>query len=415
MSLRHRQRGVALIYVAAAIVALVAVVGLALDAGHLGLSKAQLQSGSDAAALAAAKVLDQTGSKALATAAANTAFTANTTGYREISNARAGSLSIAVTYSATIIPFSPGTEPAAYVRVATSAFNLLSGLTAAVGAAGLSTAATAVAGPSPTLSSACNIAPVVVCGNPAAGAPLWGYTAGQLQILKTASGNNNSDYGVGPGNFQLIRVGGNGANVVRDNMAGGYAACSDSGTSVETQPGNQVGPVAQGANTRFGQYSGSMSRADFPPDVVTDSPAPNLSYVCAPQGGACNIKQGARVVTTVAEIGYSYDGNYIPDIQAGNYDQQPAPNADNGAFLRRELTVPIGDCTTAVNGQGTIPVLGFACFFLLQPVVQQGNQAHMFGEFLTSCNSGGVPGPAPASGPGPYIIQLYDDSSSPDS
>ena len=50
-----------------------------------------------------------------------------------------------------------------------------------------------------------------------------------------------------------------------------------------------------------------------------------------------------------------------------------------------------------------------------QPAVQKGNDNYVYGQFIQSCASGGVPGPNPSSAPGPYIIQLYDDPSSGDS
>ena len=407
-----RQRGAALAFVAVALVGLIAMAGLAIDIGRLSLSKTQLQSAVDAAALDAAKVLDQTGNTATATAAANTAFAANAQSYNELSAAAAAGLSVNVSISNTIDPFAAGSVPANYVRVVSTPYSIVGTFANAIGIASMETNASAVAGPSPTITSACNIAPLMVCGTP--GVANFGYTNGALQVLKTASGNNASDYGVGPGNFQLIRVGGNGADVVRENLAGGYSGCVIEGGSLETQPGNAIGPVAQGLNTRFGAYSGSMSATDYPPDVVTDTPTPLLGYQCAPMGGACNIVQGMNPVTDVSAIGYSYAGNYLPDLSSGNYDNQP-PTAGNGAFQRRELAVPIGDCSTTVNGQGSVPLLGVGCFFLLQPVTQQGNSAYVIGQFLSSCAAGGNPGPAPGAGPGPYIIQLYDDRASPDS
>ena len=64
-------------------------------------------------------------------------------------------------------------------------------------------------------------------------------------------------------------------------------------------------------------------------------------------------------------------------------------------------------------------MLGFGCYFLLQETVQTGgpggNEAHVYGQFIRSCNAGGLSGPAPGDGPGLYIIQLYKDPDSPDS
>ena len=48
---------------------------------------------------------------------------------------------------------------------------------------------------------------MMVCGDPAAGPPYWGYTPGQPDVLKTST-SSGGNWEVGPGNFQLIRLGG---------------------------------------------------------------------------------------------------------------------------------------------------------------------------------------------------------------
>jgi hypothetical protein len=62
-----------------------------------------------------------------------------------------------------------------------------------------------------------------------------------------------------------------------------------------------------------------------------------------------------------------------------------------------------------------VPLLGFGCFFLLQQAAQSGNESYIFGEFISDCEAGGMPGPDPTAIPGPYIIQLYRDYGSTDS
>ncbi len=99
-----------------------------------------------------------------------------------------------------------------------------------------------------------------------------------------------------------------------------------------------------------------------------------------------------------------------------NYTHEPpAPPDGLGAYDRRVLTVPVGDCTATVSGSGDVPLLGFGCFFLLQRAVLKGNNAELYGEFVDGCAAYGPPGPNPNSGAGPYIIQLYEDTSSLDS
>ena len=57
-----------------------------------------------------------------------------------------------------------------------------------------------------------------------------------------------------------------------------------------------------------------------------------------------------------------------------------------------------------------MPILGFLCYYLLQPAVQKGNESQVYGQFIgDGCPITGRPSPVPITGPGPYIIQLYKD------
>src|SRR5262249_10885608 len=155
------------------------------------------------------------GSTAQATTAANSVFALNAAQQPELW-AVYGSVSKTIEYSNTLLPFAPGTTPALYVRVTASGFSLAATLTRVVGLNTFSIGANAVAGPSPTISTACNIAPMMVCGT--SGAPGFGYSTGQITALKLSSGSNGSD--LGPGNYRLLSIGGNGGNLVRQNLAG---------------------------------------------------------------------------------------------------------------------------------------------------------------------------------------------------
>jgi Flp pilus assembly protein TadG len=409
-TLRARQRGATLVMVVVGLVAILAVAGLAIDMGHLGLNKARLQSTVDAAALAAAKVIDQTsGATAPATSAALSVFGINAGAHPELNTAMSNGLNITVQYSNTLKPFAPGSVPAVYVRVVATNFSMWTGFTALVGMSNLNTAASAVAGPSTNITAqVCDVAPMLVCGNPAAPAPNYGYQLNSLQVLKLASGNNPGP--IGPGNFQLVRLNGSGGSVIRENMAGSYDACITSNLNAETQTGNVTGPVTQGLNTRFGDYSGGGTNStDYPPDVVTTEPNPKLTY----DSNTGQISQGSTVVTQASQISFNY-ANYQQRAKAGTYDYAPAPNGI-GAPERRVLTVPIADCSGANNGNTSLPVLAFGCYFLLQKAEQKGTDNYVYGQFVTGCVGQGNPGPAPSSTFGPYRIQLYDDVGSGDS
>lgn len=410
-----------MVLVVIAMTVLILMAGLALDVGHMMLSKTRLQASVDAAALAAAKALDETASTTVATAAALQAFGFNAaaTGNRELgSSYTSGGTRVTVQYSSTLPPFTPGSATGPYVRVIATGFSFSTWLVEVAGISRLGVSATAVAGPSPTINTACNVAPMLVCGTPAATNPpppnyLFGYTLNAPQVMKSAAPGSSQ---VGPGNFQLVQIGGTGANIVRSNMGGTYAACMTSGTSIQTETGGDTGPVAQGLNTRFGQYSGPTSMTQYPPDVITTYNSPTLT---SDSNG--NIWQGSTQITAnnINNNGtpnvYSYQDYMRDEANAAVYTYQPVTSGGPGVFNRRVLTVPVGNCTGTANGSTTVPVLGFACFYLVQPVTHQGNTNYVIGQFVGNCDTNGTPGPNPVTGPGPYIIQLYHDPSSGDS
>ncbi len=420
-----RQRGVALVLIAIAMVVLILMAGLALDIGHMMLDKARLQNAVDAAALSAAKTLDETSNTGLATTAALQALglDANTAGNNELgATYDSGNLQVSVQYSSTLPPFTPGSATGPYVRVIATNFAFPTILLEVGHFNQLSVSASAVAGPSPTINTACNIAPIMACGNPAPAplpspcadglASLWGYCLNSPQVLKSASPGSTA---VGPGNFQLIQLSGTGANIVRQNLAGDYNSCLTTADSVQTETGNETGPVYQGLNTRFGIYAGSMSMAQFPPDVVTNYSSPQMTVDS--NGDIWYQPPGATAVqitsSTIGDV-FNYQ-DYQATITNGPWNYQPVSAGGPGVFDRRVLTVPVGDCTGTANGSTTVPILGFACFFILQPVTQQGTTDYIIGQFEGNCQSGGEPGPNPGAGPGPYVIELYRDPGSPDS
>ena len=409
----RRHRGIVMVMTVFAMLGLLAMEGLALDGGHMLLNKTRLQNAVDAAALTAAKTLTMTGDTLQATAAATGIIAGNLAdnGNEELGNAvSSGAVPVTVQFSSTLSPFAPGTAPELYVRVRVANVPLNTFLLGVVGFDKFVTAS-AVSGPSvgsaigagaPT----CDIAPMMVCGdssqhNPEADPPqIYGYTLGEVQVLKTSS-SSASDWEVGPGNFQLIRLGsGQGGADVREGMAGGYTGCVSGDAGIQTEPGNTVGPVVQGLNTRFGQYSGPISAGDYPPDVITTE-------------NTLPITPG---VTTAADLNYDHQ-MYLADLAAERYDYAPVEDGGTGVFGRRVLAVPIGDCTGTTSGQGSVPLLGYGCFFLLQTVAQKGNESEVYGQFIENCSAEIIPGPSPVPPTTStlYEIILYDDANSRDS
>ncbi len=404
VGIKIRQKGAILPLMAIGLLAMLAVAGLALDSSHALANKTRLQNTVDAAALAAAKAYDQSSDIIIGDAAAFSLFGLNAdgAGNHELNTAYdSGEINIVIQWSGTLDPFvSTGIGP--FVRVIATNFALDATPSSVLGLTVIDIAATAVAGPSPTINAACNIAPLVVCAKDADDPDLYGFEQNTLEVLKSAAGNGSA---IGPGNFQLIRIDCPGGDCVRNNLAGSYGGCVVDDTPVETEPGNTVGPTVQGLNTRFGIYSGPVSSEDYPPDVVVTQPNPLLSYDDANE----QVMQNGSAVDNQT-IDYGWD-QYAEDI-ANNYLDYPPPV---GVYERRVMALPVARCDGATSGQATLDVIGFGCYFMLQPVKQKGNEAEIYGQFLKGCAAGGAPGPDPVSGPGPYIIQLYKDPDSQDS
>jgi hypothetical protein len=391
---RRRHAGVILPMVAGAMLALLAVAALALDTSHAYLNKARLQNSLDAGALAGARVLATSKDDAAARTAAGEVFQRNAAapGNGELLRALAvQGVEVIVETSNTLIPFAPGSDPPQYVRIRAEGLSFASWFAQVVGLAEKGLRGSAVAGPLP-VGCPDNVTPIMVCGDPEQ--PDFGYERGSVITLKYSSSGSPD---VGPGNFQLIRMGGEaGANVVRAGLAGDYeqVGCSvvnDEGM-IETQPGNMVGPVQDGLNTRFGLYGGPMSnrREDFPPDTIT--------------------RHAEYDPASPDSWNYRYS-DYVADQEAGRFTEP------DGVAGRREIAVAIADCSGNDTGQSQLALHGFGCFFLLDPVNRKGNDAEIYGEFVETCLvRGGAANPSEEHDLGqPQEVVLYKDPDSHDS
>ena len=416
----RRQEGAVSVLMVIALAAISMMAALALDGGHMMLNKTRLQNAVDAAALSGAKTLSQTNiASTTRTAALNTLTqNANAAGNSELATAVAGNpgaFAVVELSSSVYGPFSyPGPTDAKYVRVSVPSYSLTGFFWSFVqsfgtsGLGGKSVAAIATAGPSPT--SPCDLAPLMVCGDasqydPDAGM-FWGFQFGDLQVLKTAAGNSSP---IGPGNFQLLDFG-SGGSTVRDDLAGGGEICRNVGQNVQTSPGNMVGPTSQGLNTRFGIYNGPVSASNYPPDLVTTSSNPAIVYddsVTPPQ-----VKYQGQTVTS-SDGNLTAGGNAIYDYNdwrasvAACVAGSGSGCQGNGVFERRMLKIVVGDCTGKLSGSTSIPVLGFGCYYVVQPMNNGGTEAQIFGQFVKECEGDNVASPTPSDDSGPQIIQLY--------
>jgi hypothetical protein len=380
-----RQRGAIIPLFVIALVALLGMVGMALDLGHFYVNRTRLQNALDAAALSGAKTLDQTDSTAAATSAAHQAFTLNASADGNAELQAIPIEEVEVSFATNLMDSftaDGGSDPR-FVRASVARFSTGSWLIQLLGIDSLDQPSSAVAGPSPVLGQVCDLLPVAPCGTP--GAENFGYALGQEVVLKT--GNGNKGWEVGPGNYQNVQLDcGAGADCIRDEMAGKYRGCAIQGDTILTKPGKSVGANAQGLNTRFDcphPGCGGVDTSEYRPDVVID----------AGSGGYRD-----------------YYSDYVSDrADPSHWDLQPSPGGP--AQLeppRRVVAAPVIDCSGTVNGQGSVAVLGVSCLFLTRPAAHNGSQ-EIYGEFLTECVAEGRPGPDPVTGPGPHTIVLYKD------
>lgn len=445
---RKRQRGIVMVILAVGMLALLAVSGLALDSGHIYLSKTRLQNAVDSAALGAAKILTSTGDMAAATAEANAAFTTNLSapGNDLLAEAwadGAGEITLAVEFSETINPFTPTTagDPP-YVRVTATGFMLDSWLVRVVGVNETEVGASALSGPSGGLTGVCNIAPIMACGcrpgvdagccDPVSGCSGDEYLEASFPTATPAAGNLTVDQvtglslpagttsELGPGNFQLLRLGDSqGSDDLRNALAGNSDFCVDSGTTgdwADTEPGASVDAVSRGLNARF---DGS-TRFDVPADYLREEMLENNGdslviledaegnpYVSTESGSdpaSGSVYDYAQYASELGTVGCSADGG----VGCENW--------------RRMMVLPIGNCDGATNGTSSpVQIHAYGCFMLLQRVEHSGKRA-VFGQFVPNPDGNSVPGCEAVGGIDPNLseyaptkIVLYRNPDSGDS
>lgn len=140
---------------------------------------------------------------------------------------------------------------------------------------------------------------------------------------------------VSPGNRQILAVDGTGASVVRMNLGKGVRSCVEPGQEYQkdTKPGVDAGPVRDGLNTRFDEYSAGMSPSEFPPDT--------------------NVKEN---------ITWDEYRNAVPG--SANWQEPSNPGVPN----RRVVLIPLIKLSEFDNGRDTVRFYKFAAFFLKKKV-----------------------------------------------
>ncbi len=398
-----------MIATAIAMLALLLVAGYALNSGHMLLNKTRLQNIADAAALSAAKVLDSTHDTLLAQQAGFNTLITNLAeaGYKDLAEGiNQDSIAFTAEFSDTLnSPFPSGGSDPRFVRISFSANVPLQDLLINMGIQ-KAVHASAIAGPSPPLSgSACDIAPMMVCGENTlecegeSCTSFYGFAENDYIALSLAAGDTDAE----KGNFHLIRLDSPGGAEVRENMAGAYEGCVSTNEQAQTETGVKTGPVVHGLNTRFGINGGGPSMPEYQADFVTDS--------VEDDGKSFSLNDSGEVVPPEGDI-FDYEDYQREYSPAGSGYDTYCPG--DGRCHRRMLTIPIVNCS-GLQGQSTVDIYGFGCFFLLQPADQQGNERQVYGQFVRGCTNYGSFSKTPTTGPEPTRIFLYKDPDKEDS
>jgi hypothetical protein len=341
--------------------ALILATGLCVDISHLYVVKAELQNAADASSLAGASALDS--SPVGITKATDRAvevmnnYEFNQTGVTITRD----DVKFAVNFNGPYVDEASARGAAANVRfvsveVPPKAVGVFFAASA-LGKSSVDLTREAVAGMSVPPNVFCEWIPLSVIDDDAN--PMQ---PGQTYTVRAAPGNH-----VSPGNYQILAPTGRGGSATREDLAHGINECAEPGTTytVDTKPGVSAGPVRQGLNTRFDDYSAGLDPDDAPPDL--------------------NVKEG---------ITWEQYRNATPG--SANWESPRHP----GVAMRRVVLIPMVKFSEYDNGRDTVTFYKFAAFFL-QSKVQGGSggdvQAEYIGERLMFGKGGYKPGGGPVN------------------
>ncbi|MGL0946429.1 pilus assembly protein TadG-related protein [Vibrio vulnificus] len=392
---KRKQQGLVLVLVTVAMLSFVIMAALAIDVTHQVVNRTKLQNAVDAAALAAAMVADATHNTTTATSAAKTTLTSmhSASGNSELD---IDSATFSIDYSNDPLTFPDSSFDDTgdiYVRVSVDDLSLSEFFMQALGMS-KEVSAAAVAGPSSSLEQVCNLVPMSVCASSGAN----GFNPGDLYMLKAASTGQTP---MGPGNYQLLDFG-SGASTIRKALAGDFQGCVSVGETVQTKPGNNVGPVGQGINTRFGVYSGGgLNDSDYPSDVYVKEPS-----TLATVDNSGNITYSDTSGSGGSAWGYDDYLAALPDCTGDSACRL----SSGGQYDRRVIKVPIVDCSASSGGTTSVTVTAIGCFFLLQQApTNNSSKEGVFGEYLQDCSVTAGSGGTTPGNQGAYKIIMYKD------
>ena len=440
----RNQHGVVAILVGLTIPVLLGFIGLALDGGHLYLTKTELQNSADACALAASYEL--TGAPSIPAAAFDRAEAAGravgTRNKVDFQGSAIADSAISVRFSTALSSGSSwlnagaaATTPGSiYVRCTLTRGGIAPSFMQVLGFGDqtVSSLATATLAPAQT-----NCAmPMALCVQTGSSAPNYGYIPGNWYSMDFSETGGAANY---TGNFRWIDFNpssispgcsGGGANELACLISGSgqcslsppiTSSCTTSGSSNPT-PGcvgqnGAINSLQSAFNSRFGLYGpGSLTVSSAPPDFTgygysTENWPLGRDAYNGSVAGVPNFKS-ARIGHLPANDGTEVTPNVDPRFYRNPYNRSSvAQHTSNGAD-RRLVVVPIVDCSGFTSGQHA-PVRAYACILLLDPYRRNGNVVKSRLEYLgrsdipgSPCATSGIAGNASSLGPMvPALVQ----------
>lgn len=406
----RRQGGAVAVIAAFSVIVLVLMLGLVLDLGHLFVAKTELQNAADACALSAARELNDlsTGAVDRATAAGQTVGNRNRV---DLQKDAVNILAEDVTFGDTVNgPFSRTIGPGSlYVHCAPHHTNLKSIVLWFMAITGLTDwQLSAEATARLTGGQGVCAIPIAMCSTAAAGSASLNFVTGTWYSGRMAAGTSVT------GNYDWVRFPGETGGKDLGEILAGNGMCTVGPAVVDAEPGVNTG-AAKGWNTRFGLYAGPYSDIDsYPPDRSGFAYTPNRvtsKGVTIPGSWTAAPPQNAYpdYVSRKSQTHDPYNPTALLDDKGKpvNLPGNPSPlsralHASKGQD-RRMTFVPVISCSTWAPNKKNLPVIDYACAFMISPVDDPGTDVQLEYRGLKSqgaCATGGAPGdfgpPVPA-------------------
>lgn len=361
----YAQRGVVAVVVALTIVAMLGMVGLAIDLGQLFVAKTEVQNAADACALSASQELHRDLPKAMerAEAAGRMVATLHRVGFQR--NV-IGSVSspVTVTFSQTAAgPFSSGsgiTGPAAeamlYARCEVvnsgiktffiQVLNVLPGVT--IGTQSVSASAVASRRPSQT---SCAV-PVALCADKVSTTAVGGWLEA---VLSPQANGKDAQLS---GNFRWVDLtpGAGGAADIAGQIVG-EGVCNLPAIGAEIGKPGVMSSLGAAFNSRFGIYFGGVKAGDGAPDLS------GYAYTGLTWADGANAFPNFLGRRSSNE---PYQGVNIAGVDVSG-TIQPSSYLQLNGRERRAVPVPVVNCS-AFDSANKAPITQWACVFLLHPM-----------------------------------------------